>query len=197
MQQLQFITGLKIKRVFADLQTVHKFRRKPKREVQTFAGKNLQRSESARTRISTEDYGHVLVEFSNGARGMVCISQVSAGRKNHIVFEVNGTEKALWWDHERPNELMIGHRSQSNQLLLKDPSLLGPTARDYAHFPGGHNEGYPSALMNFCRNVYRYISKGGKKIDFATFEDGYNSMLVVESVIKSAKTEKWCTVGAK
>lgn len=134
------------------------------------------------------------MEFEDGTKGMLCVSQVSAGRKNHIVFELNGTEKSMWWDHERPNELMIGKRNQPNELMLKDPVMIDPSIRDYAHYPAGHNEGYPSAVKNFCRNVYRYIRERKGKIDFATFEDGLNANLVVEAALQSHTQKKWVNV---
>ena len=57
-----------------------------------------------------------------------------------------------------PNELWIGRRDGPNELLMKDPSLLYPEARDYAHYPGGHNEAYPDGPKNLFRNVYGFIA---------------------------------------
>ncbi len=189
-----FLLGKKITRVFADLVALHKYRKKPKKQVETFAGKTLKPSDYEKIKINTECYGQVLMEFEDGIKGMVCVSQVSAGRKNHIVFELNGTEQSLWWDHERPNELMIGRRNQPNQLMLKDPVLLDKSVKEYAHYPAGHNEGYPSCVKNFCRNVYRYIRDHCGKIDFAIFEDGHNAVAVVEAVLASHKSKRWIEV---
>jgi predicted dehydrogenase len=192
---IQFLLGSRITSVFADLMTVHKTRKKPKVQVETFAGKALKPSQYQQVRINTEDYGQILMEFANGARGMLCVSQVSAGRKNHIVFELNGTKESVWWDHERPNELMIGHRNEPNELMLKDAVQMKPEVRDYAHYPAGHNEGYPSAVKNFCRNVYRNVRDRRRKVDFATFEDGHIANCVVEAVLKSNKARRWVAVG--
>lgn len=71
------------------------------------------------------------------------VSQVSAGRKNRLYFEIDGAKSSLVWDSERPNELLIGHRDQPNELLLKDSSLLSDDARQFTSYPGGHNEGFP------------------------------------------------------
>lgn len=191
---IQFVTGKKIVRVFADLLTLHEYRKKPKGEIETFSGKELKPEDYEKVKIDSEGYGHVLVQFNDGTKGMACISHVSSGRKNHIVFELNGTKKSIWWDQERPNELMIGNRNEPNQLMLKDAVLMDDTVKDYAHYPAGHNEGYPTAVKNFCRNVYRYIAGETKEIDFATFADGYNADVIVEAVLKSHKTQKWATV---
>ena len=83
---LQFITGLTITKVFADLRTVHKTRMKPKKEVETYAGKVLAPEDYEPQAINTEDYASVLFELSNGAHGVFTVSQVSAGRKNRLYF---------------------------------------------------------------------------------------------------------------
>ena len=191
---IQFILGRRIVRVFADLLTLYEYRKKPKVAIETFAGKELLPDQYERVRIDSEDYGHILMQFEDGTKGMVCITHISAGRKNHIVFELNGTEKSLWWDHERPNEMMIGNRNRPNELMLKDTVLMDQGIRDYAHYPAGHNEGYPSAVKNFCRNVYRYIAGDSKEIDFATFEDGHRADLLVEAVLQSHKTAQWVSI---
>lgn len=191
---IQFLLGKKISRVCADLLTVHQYRKKPKVQVETFAGKALKPSQYMKKRITTEGHGHILVEFEDGTRGMLCVSQLAAGRKNHIVFEINGTAKNIWWDHERPNELMIGQRNQPNELMLKDAMLMDESIRDYAHYPAGHNEGYPTAVKNFCRNVYRHIRNRRRRVDFATFEDGHIANAIVDAVLKSSQSKKWVDV---
>ncbi len=191
---IQFITGRRIVKVFADLVIVHHTRKKPKVKAETFAGKALKPSQYQKKKINTEDYGHVLIEFDNGIKGVLCVSQVSAGRKNHIVFELNGAEKSIWWDQERPNELMVGLRNEPNHLMLKDAVLMDKAIRDYAHYPAGHNEGYPSCVKNFCRNVYRHIEDRRKRIDFATFEDGHNEVAIVEAILQSHRRKQWVPV---
>ncbi len=193
---IQFVTGKKITKVFADLLTLHEHRKKPKVEIETFAGKELSPDQYEKIKIDSEGYGHVLLQFDDGSKGMACISHVSSGRKNHIVFELNGTDKSIWWDHERPNELMIGNRNSPNELIFKDAVLMDESVRDYAHYPAGHNEGYPSAVKNFCRNVYRYIAGDSKEIDFATFEDGHIADTIVEAVLESHNTQSWVTINS-
>ncbi len=93
--------------------------------------------------ITTEDYATVLFVLDNGAHGAFTVCQVAAGRKNRLFYEIDGGKCALAWDQERPNELWVGFREKPNELVIKDPSLLKEAARPYAHYPGGHPEGYP------------------------------------------------------
>ncbi len=196
---IQFVTGLKITKVFADLSTIHKVRKKPAVIVETFKGKEAgQSTETSDVKISTEDAGSVLFALENGARGVFTVSQVSAGRKNHFWFEIDGNKKAVSWNQENPNELWIGHREKANEILIKDPSLLSDEARKFAHYPGGHPEGYPDGPKNLFMSVYNFIRERKDpmkdKPDFPTFKDGHQENKIVEAIIKSNKEQKWVEV---
>ena len=191
---VQFVTGLKIVRVMADLVTIHPIRKRPKVEVETYAGKVLQPEDLEDVRISTEDYASILLEFDSGAHGVVTINQCAAGRKNRLWFEIDGSRAALAWDQERPNELWVGRRDAPNRVLLKDPSLLHPAAREYAHYPGGHNEAYADGPKNLFRNVYGFIAGVRPGGDFATFQDGHHEIAICEAVLVSSRERRWVDV---
>ncbi len=191
---IQFISGLQIKRVLADLRTIHKTRMKPRKEVETYSGKMLAPSDYEPVKINTEDYANVIFEFSNGASGSFSVSQCFAGRKNRLFYELSGSKCSVVWDQERPNEMWIGYREKPNEVLIKDPSLLSPRARAYAHYPGGHPEAYPDGLKNFMLRVYLHIAGASKEIDFSTFQDGHNELAICEAVMASSQGSKWATV---
>jgi predicted dehydrogenase len=188
---IQFISGRKITKVFADLRTIHKTRMKPKKEVETYSGKMLQPSDYEPVPINTEDYANVLFEFDNGSSGSFSVSQCFAGRKNRLFLELAGSKCSVVWDQERPNEMWIGYREKPNELLMKDPSLLSPAARAYAHYPGGHPEAYPDGLKNFLLQVYGFIEGRIKKADFSTFQDGHNELAICDAVLASAQSKRW------
>lgn len=191
---IQFITGLKIAKVCADFATIHQNRMKPNKEVETYSGKMLQASDYEAVPIHTEDYASVLLEFNNGAHGSFTVSQCFAGRKNRLFYELSGSKCSVVWDQERPNEMWIGHRENANELLMKDPSLLSPRARAYAHYPGGHPEAYPDGLKNFLLRVYSYIAGASTEVDFSTFQDGHDELAICEAVLASAKSKAWQSV---
>jgi len=191
---IQFITGLKIVRVMADLVTIHPTRKRPKVEVETYAGKILKPEDLEDVEIGTEDYASVLLEFDSGAHGVLTVNQCAAGRKNRLFYEIDGSKCALSWDQEQPNELWIGRRDGPNQTLMKDPSLLYEEAQDYAHYPGGHNEAYPDGPKNLFRNVYGFIAGQRTGGDFATFVDGHNEIAICEAVLQSSKAKQWVDV---
>jgi len=191
-----FITGLRVQAVLADFRTFIPVRKKPARPIDTFAGKELRPEDYIEQPIHTEDYATVLLAYENGARGVMTVSQVSAGRKNRLAFEIDGSKSSLAWDSERPNELWIGRRDGPNEALMKDPSLLTSQARDFTGYPGGHNEGFPDTFKQLYHAVYRYIRTGDftAPADFPTFADGHEEILLCEAIERSEKEQRWVEV---
>ena len=193
---LTFISGGHVAAVYADLKTFLPVRKKPTRPIDTFAGKELTPADYEEVPIHTEDYATILLRWDSGAKGVVTVSQVSAGRKNRLSFELNGSRSSLAWDSERPNELWIGRRDDPNGVFLKDPALLTPAARRFAYYPGGHNEGFPDTFKALYDAVYTYIRRRDEGLtpDFPTFADGHEEMLIGDAVLKSAETGNWVEV---
>ncbi|CAN5592638.1 Gfo/Idh/MocA family oxidoreductase [soil metagenome] len=193
---IQFVTGRRIIRVCADLFIVHPTRKKPREVAETFQESASTASDDVDVR--TEDGANILFQLEGGARGAVTISQVSAGRKNHEWFEIDGARSALAWSQERPNELWIGRRDRPNEVLIKDPSLLDAEVRQYAHYPGGHPEGYPDGPKNLFANVYRAVRRHAEgkvgEPDYPTFADGLRAARLVDAVLESSRREAWVEV---
>jgi predicted dehydrogenase len=189
----RFITGQSPASLVADLATFIEVRQRPTRSVETFSGKTLQPDEYEPVRLSTDDYGGVLIEFDGGARGTMRVSQVSAGRKNRLEMEISGAESSVFWTSERVEELWIGHRNQANELLLRDLPALAPEARAVSTAPGGHAEGYIETHRALFREVYRAIAAGGPPAepDYPTFADGVRALRLGEAIAHSARERRW------
>ena len=190
------ITGLEVESVLADLNTVHKIRKRPKGEVQTFSGKMGAPPATEDVPIATEDYGCILFRFRGGARGSLNVSQVTAGRKNRLCYEIAAAKCALAWDSESPNQLWIGRREKANELLLRDPSLVGDMARHFINYPGGHNEGFPDAFKQCFRAFYEYIAAGdfSAKPLYPTFAEGHREVALCEAILASHQKQQWVKV---
>lgn len=185
---VQHVAGRRIVEVLADLSTVVSTRYKPAGSLEAFARASGQAREPFTVR--SEDLATVLVRFDGGAKGVVSVGQVCAGHKNDLWFEVSGKQASLRWAQERQNELWIGRRDAAAALLPKDPALLSPAARVYAHLPGGHQEGWADAFCNVLRDIYTFIAEGRHPTDpkppaFATFEDGYHAASIVDAILES------------
>jgi predicted dehydrogenase len=188
----QFVTGLDVEQVFADLATTIPVRRRPTGEVETFSSAaGVARVDEA---MSTEDVAHILVRFGGGARGSCVISQVSAGRKNAVRFEVDGSEGALAWEGERPEELWLGHRDAPNGTLLRDPALMDAAARTTTQLPAGHAEGFADTFRELYRAVYRAVAAGAPGDDYPTFRAGHVENVLGEAVARSNDEQRWVEV---
>ncbi len=198
---VQSISHLEIQSVCADLQTVYPIRQRPLGGVETFSSKvNRQEQKLVDVPVDTEDYGGVMLRFKNGARGLMHVSQVTAGHKNCIRWEIAGSKQSLAWNSQRPDELWLGNRDCANQTLLRDPGLLSDTARSHAQYPGGHNEGFPDTFKQLFRSFYTAIEKhetSGKIpfADYPTFADGHREILLCEAILRSAREQRWIELG--
>ncbi len=194
MDMVQHLTGMKITALCADLQIIHKTRKRPKVAVETFAGKTLRPEDYEEIPIDTEDFAAVLVRLGDRARGAYTVSQVSAGCKNRLQMEIYGTKCGVNWNQERPDELWVGYRNSPSQLILKDPSLLDPKAATYAEMPGGHGEGYPDTHKQVFRRFYRKVADPAAPVEYATFADGLRGMRLLEKVLESHRKQGWVSV---
>ena len=193
---VEFITGLRIDEVFADLHTFLDVRRRTVGEIETFAAHGVGDVERVAEHVATDDAAGMLFRFGGGARGTATVSQISAGRKNAMSWEVDGSSSALSWCTESPDDLWIGHRGRPNEILKRDPGLLHPSAARTAAYPGGHVEGYPDTFRALFAAVYADIVNGGPADQpaYPTFADGHEATLVCEAVAASAASGTWAKV---
>ncbi len=195
---IQFITQRKISAVCADLQTVYPKRQQPLGSVETFTGKTKAAAETTSVDVTTEDAGSILLKFDGGGRGVVSVSQVTAGRKNCLRYEIAASKQSLTWNSECPNDIRIGHRDRANESLTRDPTLMSDRAGSHADYPGGHNQGFPDTFKQLFRDFYEYIAAGDYSAQrtFPTFEDGHREILLCEAILKSHRQQKWIEVNA-
>ena len=186
----EHVTGQRITEVCADLQTFHKTRKKPKGQIEAFAGKTLTADDYSTYSVDTEDMGAVIFRMDNDARGAYTVSQVSAGRKNRLNIEIYGTKCGVAWDQERPDELWIGNRNTNNQLIIKDPSLLKANARSYADLPGGHSEGYDDTFKQVFRRFYGSILDPAMTPEYPQFADGLRQLTILEAELASSRSQE-------
>ncbi len=194
MDMTQFVTGLRIAEVFADLSTAIPVRRRPKGEVETFASADdVEREDVA---MSTEDVAHILLRYENGARGSLVLSQVSMGRKNSLRFEIDGSDAAIAWDAERNEELWLGHRDRPSETLLRNATLMHPDAAARTHLPAAHAEGYADTFRELYRAVYADVARGGPsdQPDYPTFRDGHVENVLCDAVALSNRERRWVEV---
>jgi predicted dehydrogenase len=183
----EHVTGAHITAVLADLTTAVPTRYSAGGSAEAFAKSAEQGSPVA---VSGEDLATVLLRWSNGARGSLTVGQVMPGHKNDLQLEVSGRSGSLLWNQERQNELWVGRHDEPNRILVKDPSLMLPDARRYAHLPGGHQEGWASAFSNVVADIYEWVREGGKagaqRATVCTFAQAARTVKLVDCMLESA-----------
>jgi predicted dehydrogenase len=189
-----FLTGEPIVAVMADLETFVPVHAQPRGPVESFS--TARSADTIERRLTTEDVASVLLRFANGARGAMAVSQVSAGRKNSLQWEIDGSTGSAAWDSETPDHLWLGHREQPNEVLLRNPALMGAAGRAAAALPGGHVEGFADTFGALFRAIYADVVAGrpAERPPYATFADGHDEMLVGDAIAESARVGHWVEV---
>jgi predicted dehydrogenase len=189
-----FLVGQPVVAVMADMTNFISTRFEPKGAVEAFS--TVRSTDTVERKITTEDVASIMLRFANGARGSVVLSQISAGRKNSLQWEIDGSVAAAAWDSETPDHLWLGHRDQANEVLMRNPGLMKPAGRLAAALPGGHVEGFGDTFGAAFRAVYADVVAGrpAERPPYATFADGHYEMLLGEAVAESSRLGRWVDV---
>ncbi len=144
--------------------------------------------------VTTEDAALVQFETDLGALGSVVVSQISAGRKNRLWIELDGSAEALAFDQEHPEELWCGTR-ESLTIVRRDPTALSPAAARYASLPAGHPQGYADCFDSFVADFYEAVRGGAMPDGTPTFADGLRAGLITDAVLASSSRDgEWVDV---
>ena len=192
MDLTTFLTGKRITAVIAELTTFIKTRHQPTGPLQTFATER--NAKTVAREIHTEDCATILLRYEGVTKGALTVSQISPGRKNSLVFEIDGADSAAGWNAERPDELWIGHRGRPNELILRDPAILNAEGQQASSLPGGHAEGFADTFKALYAAVYSAVAAGRPGDGYPTFADGHDGMLVGEAIARSAREGRWVEV---
>jgi predicted dehydrogenase len=195
LDMAQFVTGKRVTALLADLVTTIPTRQRPAAKVETFAaraGEAVLAGEADPVEVRTEDVAHLLLRFEGGARGAAVISQVSAGRRNTLALEADGTKGAIAWNSESNEQLWLGHRDRPNETLWRDPSLSEGPVR--GSVPAGHPEGFQDTFKELYRAVYRAVASGEPGAGYPTFRDGHWANVLADAVVRSNHERTWVEV---
>lgn len=170
----EYITGQKISRLCADLNTI-------------VEGRNL------------DDDGAVLLKFDQGASGVLIASQVAAGEENALKIKIYGEKGGLEWHQQEPNTLLVKWLDAPTQVYRAGNGYLGDYAKHNCRTPGGHPEGYLEAFANHYRNFATALqaklnneTPPKESLDFPSVDDGVRGMAFIDNVVASAQSDqKW------
>ncbi len=162
----EFVTGLKVKSVLADLNSF-------------VPGRQL------------DDNAQVLMHFNNGARGALWASQVAVGHENGLRLRVYGDKASLEWFQEQPNQLHYRVSGEAPQLITRGSAIAGEAANQAIRIPSGHPEGLLEAFANLYRDFADQIEAAreneSKDSLVPTVKDGVKGVEFVEKAVTSSK----------
>lgn len=146
-----------------------------------------------------DDDGAALLQFNNGATGVLMASQIMAGEENNLTIKVYGEKGGLEWCHADCNSLLLKWPDAPMQTLRAGTGYLSDAAKHNTRTPSGHPEGFLEAFANHYRNFALCVNakSNGEQAkeewtDFPTVDDGVRGIAFIENVIASGKAaEKW------
>ena len=164
---VEYITGLKLKEIAADLTAFGE-------------GRTL------------DDDGNILLRLDNGAKGTMSISQIATGEENNLGIRVYGTKGSLEWYQENPNELVARWLEKPKQIYTPGGNGTYPQSADYVRVPAGHPEGYLEAFATLYRSFAKELNsvkegnKPSEELDFPTIADGLRGMQFIYAAVASS-----------
>jgi predicted dehydrogenase len=167
----EYITGLKIKELAADLTAFVK-------------GRKL------------DDDANILLRFQGGAKGVLHCSQIAVGEENNLNIRVWGETGGLEWHQKEPNTLLLKSLDKPMEVYRAANGYLSDIAKGASRTPPAHPEGYLEAFANIYRNFAghirarndkRKLAKDDAVLDYPKIEDGIRGMAFIEAVVASSK----------
>ncbi|TQV84591.1 Gfo/Idh/MocA family oxidoreductase [Aliikangiella coralliicola] len=170
----EYVTGLKISEVCADLSTA-------------FDDRML------------DDDGTVLMRFNSGARGVLMASQVCVGEENNLKLRVYGEFASIEWSQMAPNDLWMKYADRPTELIRTGVGSMAANTLANIRTPAGHPEGYLEAFANIYRNFAHLIqariaSKPASQasLDVPGIDEAIRGMAFIENVVAASRSElKW------
>ena len=150
-------------------------------------------------RRTVDDYGSLLLRYSNSARGSMWVTNAAAGAEHGLSFLIFGETGGLEWHQEEPNRLVHRQRDGFEEIVTRRKDrLVSESVRRATRLEIGHPEGYLEAFANLYSDfakavVARWCDKSSDKIErpFPTVEDGVKGLAFVEAAVRSSYSGRW------
>jgi len=142
-----------------------------------------------------DDYGIAMIKFSNGGLGTVSASQISHGRENDLVIEIDGTQGSLSWSQENPNQMIVRRNGEPHRIFTRDPNapFMNQPGAAACRLPAGHPEGFFEAFANVYNAAFdditaRISGNSFHQTDtiYPNIDDGVEGMRFIQQAVASS-----------
>lgn len=172
----EYITGLKVKELCAELNTFVEGR-------------------------PVDDDGVALLHFEQEVTGVLMATQICSGEANNIRIRVYGEKGGLEWRQMEPNILQMKWHNRPTEILhIGNNGYLNENTLWNTRTPAGHPEGFIESFANIYRNfalTVRALDCGEQPqqawLDFPTVYDGVRGMQFIETMVAAGYNNetKW------
>ncbi len=164
-----YISGLKGKTVFADIKQVSK-------------------------KIKMDDNAQVMINFTNGAKGMFWTSVMAKGGVYGLRIRIFGSKGSIEWVQNDPGYLKF-NPSRGAVKLLERGFHNAELSKKFSRIKFGHPEGYLDAFANIYREFATSIKSKTKQRNFYPNEDeGLETAKFINACKISSRKKRWVKI---
>ena len=174
MHLLEFVTGLKLESVAADLSIFVK-------------GRKL------------DDDASILIRMNNNVKGSLWISQVAVGEENNFKISIYGEKGSLHWAQENPNYATHSSHGELDKIITRGGPIHKDSSMANVRIPPGHPEGYLEGFAQIYTDAADII-QGSEKVSqlldiLPNVDDGLHIMKFINASVQSSNNNsKWVTI---
>ena len=164
-----YISGLKGEKIFADIKQISK-------------------------KIKMDDNAQVMINFTNGAKGMFWTSVMAKGGVYGLRIRVFGSKGSLEWVQNDPNYLKLNPDKGAVRYLERG-FHNAELSKKFSRIKFGHPEGYLDAFANIYREFAESLKNKSKKRYFYPNEDeGLETAKFINACKISSKNKRWVKI---
>ena len=164
-----YISGLKGEKIFADIKQISK-------------------------KIKMDDNAQVMINFTNGAKGMFWTSVMAKGGVYGLKIRVFGSKGSLEWVQNDPNYLKLNPDKGAVRYLERG-FHNAELSKKFSRIKFGHPEGYLDAFANIYREFADSLKNKSKKRYFYPNEDeGLETAKFINACKVSSKNKRWVKI---
>ena len=164
-----YISGLKGKTIFADIKQVSK-------------------------KIKMDDNAQVMINFTNGAKGMFWTSVMAKGGVYGLRIRIFGSKGSIEWVQNDPGYLKF-NPSRGAVKLLERGFHNAELSKKFSRIKFGHPEGYLDAFANIYREFATSIKSKTKQRNFYPNEDeGLETAKFINACKISSRKKRWVKI---
>ncbi len=164
-----YISGLKGEKIFADIKQISK-------------------------KIKMDDNAQVMINFTNGAKGMFWTNVMAKGGVYGLRIRVFGSKGSLEWVQNDPNYLKLNPDKGAVRYLERG-FHNAELSKKFSRIKFGHPEGYLDAFANIYREFADCLKNKSKKRHFYPNEDeGLETAKFINACKVSSKNKRWVKI---